>query len=192
MKKYCAVLAGIVLMAFTGVQASTLSIISNEPEIDGFGIGDYFQSVVNSNHASLQLNGGAETEVGAMGLTGGTSFTHNYSFTNVASDGSLISFLTQNMGLGSSNPLDMKVYDITGGGMTELGSVSVADLSMGSVSVAMAALGDYLIEISGTAAGVAPDYTLEVSAVPVPAAIWLFGTALIGLVGFNKRKAMTA
>ncbi len=28
----------------------------------------------------------------------------------------------------------------------------------------------------------------DVSAVPVPAAIWLFGTALIGLVGFGKRK----
>ena len=27
-----------------------------------------------------------------------------------------------------------------------------------------------------------------VSAVPVPAAIWLFGTALVGLVGFNKRR----
>lgn len=31
---------------------------------------------------------------------------------------------------------------------------------------------------------------LSVSAVPVPAAVWLFGTALIGLVGFaNRRKA---
>jgi len=30
---------------------------------------------------------------------------------------------------------------------------------------------------------------MEVSAVPIPAAIWLFGTALIGLVGFGKRKA---
>jgi hypothetical protein len=28
----------------------------------------------------------------------------------------------------------------------------------------------------------------SVSAVPVPAAIWLFGTALIGLVGFGKRR----
>ncbi len=28
-----------------------------------------------------------------------------------------------------------------------------------------------------------------VSAVPVPAAIWLFGTALIGLVGYGKRKS---
>ena len=29
---------------------------------------------------------------------------------------------------------------------------------------------------------------LRVSAVPVPAAFWLFGTALIGLVGFSKRR----
>jgi hypothetical protein len=30
-----------------------------------------------------------------------------------------------------------------------------------------------------------------VSAVPVPAAVWLFGTALIGLVGFGKRRKAT-
>ncbi len=29
---------------------------------------------------------------------------------------------------------------------------------------------------------------ISVSAVPIPAAAWLFGTALIGLVGFSKRK----
>ncbi len=29
----------------------------------------------------------------------------------------------------------------------------------------------------------------SVSAVPVPAAIWLFGTALVGLVGFSRRKS---
>lgn len=34
----------------------------------------------------------------------------------------------------------------------------------------------------------APVDTLEISAVPLPAAAWLFGTALIGLVGFSKRR----
>jgi len=29
----------------------------------------------------------------------------------------------------------------------------------------------------------------EVSAVSVPAAIWLFGSAILGMIGFNKRKA---
>ena len=32
------------------------------------------------------------------------------------------------------------------------------------------------------------DMRLELSAVPIPAAVWLFGTALIGLVGFGKRR----
>jgi hypothetical protein len=38
------------------------------------------------------------------------------------------------------------------------------------------------------AAGVYASFQ-EVSAVPVPASVWLFGTALIGLVGFSKRKS---
>ena len=33
---------------------------------------------------------------------------------------------------------------------------------------------------------------VSVPAVPVPAAVWLFGTALIGLMGFGKRKARIA
>lgn len=32
------------------------------------------------------------------------------------------------------------------------------------------------------------DLTITASAVPVPAAVWLFGTALLGLVGFSKRR----
>lgn len=35
------------------------------------------------------------------------------------------------------------------------------------------------------------DDTISPPAVPVPAAFWLFGTALIGLVGFNKRRKAT-
>jgi hypothetical protein len=44
---------------------------------------------------------------------------------------------------------------------------------------------DNIIYQSGVSAG-------PPSAVPVPAAVWLFGTALIGLVGFGKRKARIA
>jgi hypothetical protein len=29
----------------------------------------------------------------------------------------------------------------------------------------------------------------QINPVPIPAAVWLFGTALIGLVGFSKKKA---
>ncbi len=45
---------------------------------------------------------------------------------------------------------------------------------------------------SGTSAATPVSWLLvanTTSAVPVPAAIWLFGTALIGLVGYGKRKS---
>lgn len=32
-------------------------------------------------------------------------------------------------------------------------------------------------------------YQIKVSAVPIPAAIWLFGSALLGVVGISRRKA---
>jgi len=36
--------------------------------------------------------------------------------------------------------------------------------------------------------GLSYTWTLQTSAVPVPAAVWLFGSGLIGLVGFARRK----
>jgi len=33
------------------------------------------------------------------------------------------------------------------------------------------------------------DFTIFTTAVPVPAAIWLFGSALVGFIGFGRRKA---
>jgi hypothetical protein len=36
------------------------------------------------------------------------------------------------------------------------------------------------------------EFAARPSAVPVPAAVWLFGTALIGLFGFGKRKSRLA
>jgi len=35
-------------------------------------------------------------------------------------------------------------------------------------------------------------YSLSISSVPVPGAVWLFGSALLGLVGFNRRKQPAA
>jgi hypothetical protein len=57
------------------------------------------------------------------------------------------------------------------------------------------AVGDYyftLVSIIDTATVPDPartQYELTVSQVPVPAAIWLFGSALVGFIGFGRRKA---
>jgi hypothetical protein len=44
------------------------------------------------------------------------------------------------------------------------------------------------LELGAPASAIDEIEIMNLSPVPVPAAIWLFGTALIGLVGFGKRK----
>jgi hypothetical protein len=46
----------------------------------------------------------------------------------------------------------------------------------------------YAFVAGGSALPTTVDLDLQVSAVPVPAAVWLFGSGLLGLVGFNRRK----
>jgi hypothetical protein len=51
--------------------------------------------------------------------------------------------------------------------------------------------GDYFVSFFGFADLSAPQlgqYGIEISQVPVPAAVWLFGSGLIGLVGVARRR----
>jgi len=52
-------------------------------------------------------------------------------------------------------------------------------------------LGDYNIHFLGTEGGEGAAVTLSASAVPVPAAVWLFGSAIMGLFGASRRKSST-
>ncbi|MET0066064.1 MAG: hypothetical protein ABW076_06940 [Candidatus Thiodiazotropha sp.] len=55
------------------------------------------------------------------------------------------------------------------------------------------AAGDYIFTISGFALNaidpkIDSDYDLTMSAVPLPAAAWLFGSALLGFVSYSRRR----
>ena len=45
--------------------------------------------------------------------------------------------------------------------------------------------GEYTLNLNGPNSY---DGTFEVSSVPVPAAVWLFGSGLLGLIGVARRK----
>ena len=83
----------------------------------------------------------------------------------------------------------MAVYDATaynsGGGPLAFISSSSIDPS-GSVGFSTTMGNDYLIRLTGTSGDVG-NYTMQLATVPIPAAIWLFGTALIGFVGMSRR-----
>ncbi|MEJ2620656.1 MAG: hypothetical protein P8163_10440 [Candidatus Thiodiazotropha sp.] len=57
------------------------------------------------------------------------------------------------------------------------------------------AAGDYIFTLSGFALNAidpktASDYDLTMSAVPLPAAVWLFGSALLGFVSYSRRRTV--
>jgi hypothetical protein len=57
------------------------------------------------------------------------------------------------------------------------------------------AAGDYIFTLSGFALNaidpkIASDYDLTMSAVPLPAAAWLFGSALLGFVSYSRRRTV--
>jgi len=51
---------------------------------------------------------------------------------------------------------------------------------------------NYFIRVIGVAEVGSGSYHLTVSAVPIPAALWLFAPALIGLFGFRRKAAVAA
>lgn len=144
------------------------------------------------------------------GHTGWIGYANaGYSFTN--GDGDKI----QGLFAGASNSNNIGQYGggvndpLNGTALTNVNSNSpyvnggAATLSVGEALLNLSGLkaGYYLIGFSGScpdgnangqgcdaAAGIAQSYQLTVSAVPVPGAVWLFGTALAGFVGMRRRK----
>lgn len=85
------------------------------------------------------------------------------------------------------NLIGFDVYE----GLTEFGnSLGLGDTSILTIAVAgIRRIELYQPKSDSTADGTGWDnLEYSISPVPVPAAIWLFGTALIGLVGFSKRR----
>lgn len=80
---------------------------------------------------------------------------------------------------------------VTGDGHT-IGTISFDALAVGSTAVNMGVSsfhGDYLDSGYNIVTASFNNATVDISAVPVPAAVWLFGSGLIGLAGIARRRA---
>lgn len=120
------------------------------------------------------------------------------------STGGLFTITTADQSAPVDSGLDLAIYDATSGALLTwtLGSlIDSATNVVGANPLELTLLaGDYLLKLTGNlfadlSDGSSPDvvlYGIRVAAIPVPAAIWLFGSAMIGMFGFTRRRKITA
>jgi len=127
----------------------------------GFTIFDGVDSVTNYNH-----HGGWNSGNNANGITAGSSPYPNAIFAGTGLD-----------------VADIVAYSVGGANASNLNTITFNALAGHT----------YTIFIGGYRNGEWGDtndgYALTVSQVPVPGAIWLFGSALLGLAGLRRRQA---
>ncbi len=136
--------------------------------------GDVVATVFKENSTDVFFGGGYDSgdtlKLGALnGLDGFTPNQNTY-FT--------LAFNADTM-LGN---LDQMVYgDCAPTGL--MGPMMTGDLCMTGHSIA-------LVGYAGTMDGVPLSLSITPSAVPVPAAVWLFGSGLMGLIGIARRRKL--
>jgi hypothetical protein len=88
--------------------------------------------------------------------------------------------------------LNVSEFTVLDGASNALFSTGIGgDLVNATFTLSGLAAGLYTLQFVGDANGaIGAAYDVTVSAVPLPAAAWLFGTALIGFVTFSARRSV--
>ena len=168
--------------------------VSINTSTDGPSSGAYSAFFQNGSPAANDLK---QTNLGAGFLTPGQEVRVSFDYRGTSSAGGVLNAAIFSMidGGGVSNTLNLN----GGAPLFPNGDPSVWNNYSATVNLGSDVSGgiDFLISAPcGAAAGCVSDYYVdnisvefgEASAVPVPAAAWLFGSALLGLVGMSKRK----
>ncbi len=141
--------------------------------------------------ASGGVSAGTVLEAGTFTSAGDTYTPSPYSgiFTDV------LKFDVTTTGL----PIKVTVLGLEGMAMDEILMTDTDDgtdyhLGLGSSEILSGlGAGSYTFTLSGFAlnafdSSVTSDYEIQVEAVPLPAAAWLFGSALVGFISFSRRR----
>ncbi len=154
--------------------------------------GTYGMSGGNTYSATDPSNPGVDTSV-LPGVSVGSSFTHDYSF-NVAAPG-LTTLTGLNVTTGATAIANL-VFEWLG----VSGPIAITDASgiltgptgfgafLASGAQTLRVTGD-VISTGTTGLSTAYDFAINTTAVPLPAAFWLFGSALVAFIGFGRRSA---
>lgn len=170
------IFSGFIDVAYTaGTDAFTANGFAQTLDDDGIGAPEAIAGGTFDLSASINdlgLLGGGTLDIGgtvaALGFNSGTLLTGNLTaFGFPAAGGDPLEFL----------------FSVTGGDAAGLyggvGSTGGVILSGGTGFT-----GDFTADFRGTGSAVA-----DVAPIPLPAAVWLFGTGLLGLVGLGRKRS---
>lgn len=156
--------------------------------VDGFGFHQYNQVMGKNDTTSNAGTSTANNNIGNIidGHDGWVGYAQNgVTFTN--GDGDVVA------NGGSANMTSGAISGYTAD-VSSSASLTLNDLAAGYYLIGLGgACPENLFDCNPLATGGVParDYTLTVSQVPVPAAVWLFGSAIAGL-SFTSRRKNTA
>ncbi|MEW8337308.1 MAG: hypothetical protein AB2558_00835 [Candidatus Thiodiazotropha sp.] len=115
------------------------------------------------------------------------TFTDTGTFTLLADSPISVSLVDNEIGSTFGPILDVSSFTVTSGGFT----ATFDDLTSHVFSLGNLVADTYTLTFNGTSNGFAGAvYDVTVSAVPVPAAVWLFGSALVGFATFSARRSV--
>jgi hypothetical protein len=187
-------------------QAQTLGGVlgTDKHEIIGFGVSDIFLAQSGETITSVHLtdNGApvfSSDSLDEDGMVPG--FIHDFVFTAVQDTFVYTSAALQlSTGAGPALiiPLDMEIWNLGSDVLLASAMLDFGFVPTATESVELFENVTYVIRMSNRFGngdpgllGEGPDYTLNVfTPVPVPAAAWLFGTAMIGLFGLRRKSRM--
>lgn len=134
---------------------------------------------------NLVTNDGGTTLFGNFGqligdYTDGITATVFYDLNVLPSDSTAISIGTSNQASGTIYSIFFELFEKESGILVAMGD---------SISAALMASTDYILQLTGQTG---TSYTVDVAAVPVPAAGILFASALLGAGAFGRRKKKSA
>jgi len=175
-------------MQSTQIQAS---LISFDPSSQSVELGD-------SVSVDLRISGLGDDSLGAFDI-------------NIAFDDSILDFQSFTFGtgldvsgFGSVNGFavaggDINIFEISLDSPSDLNTFQPNDFVLGSFTFDTLSIGTSTLDLTINALSDEFGFLLEAGAasgsikvaaasVPAPAALWLFGTGLIGLIGFSRRR----
>ena len=153
---------------------------------NGSGVADLAQNVTitNTSGSALDLHFFQYNDFDLFGI-GGQTVTQTNANTVFQTNGTTA--LTEQVGTPSPDHIQIDGYPVIYNLLTDLNPTTLNDNTSYVGDATWAWQWDLNIA-DGDSVQISKDLRLEVTTIPVPAAVWLFGTGLLGLVGVARRR----